>query len=105
MKKIILALAVLFAFAGVQKATAQDQRVKFYYYPSNNVYYDVSGNQYWYYDEPTVKWMEVKTLPTTITLQKTPVYTVYYNGSDVWKDNDKHKAKYKGNKSDPKKNE
>jgi hypothetical protein len=40
--------------------------------------------------------MEVKTLPSGIVLTKTPKYTVYYNGDDVWKDNATHKKKYKG---------
>jgi hypothetical protein len=114
MKKIIMAIALLFALGSTfslyaqqptQQPTQQDQQVKFYYYPSSNVYFNVSTGQYWYYDEPTVKWMEVKTLPETITLEKTPVYTVYYSGEDVWKDNATHQKKYKvkKDKDEPKK--
>ena len=102
MKKIILALAVLFTFGSITHVTAQEvqqtQRVKFYYYPSSNVYYNTSTSEYWYYDQPTVKWVEVKTLPTTITIEKTPRYTVYYKDQDVWKDNPVHVKKYKGKK-------
>ena len=68
---------------------------KYYYYPSSNVYYNVVGSDYWYYDEATSAWVEVKTLPATITLEKAPRYTVYYNGKDVWKDNATHMKKYK----------
>src|SRR5262245_60669233 len=98
MKKVIVMLAVLLAFGSAMHVSAQQpqqQRVKFYYYPSSNVYYNDVTGEYWYYDEPTIKWVEVKTLPATITIQKTPVYTVYYNGEDVWKDNTMHQKKYK----------
>ncbi len=37
----------------------------------------------------------MKTLPESITLTKAPVYTVYYNGEEVWKDNAAHMKKYK----------
>jgi hypothetical protein len=110
MKKIMLAFAMLFAVGSTMYVSAQDQkqdqaqqRIKFYYYPSSNVYYNISTGDYWYYDEPTVKWVEVKTLPETITLDKTPVYTIYYNGPDVWKENAEHQKKYKSNKNETKK--
>jgi len=93
MKKIILALAVLFALGSTTPAAAQ--QVKFYYYPSSNVYYNPSTTEYWYYDAPTTKWVEARTLPTTITVEKTPRYLVYYNGQEVWKANAEHKKKYK----------
>src|SRR5258705_2301502 len=95
MKKIIVMLAVLFA-VGFKQATAQ--RVTFYYYPSSNVYYNVSAHDYEYYDPGTTTWVTVQKLPATITFTKTPRYTVYYNGADVWKDNDMHKKKYKDRK-------
>ena len=96
MKKIILGLAFLFAIVGASKISAQvAQKVTFYYYPSSNVYYNVAVSDYWYYDDATSAWVEVKTLPTTITLEKTPRYTVYYNGPEVWKDNAEHVKRYK----------
>jgi hypothetical protein len=39
--------------------------------------------------------LKVKTLPATITIEKTPRYTVYYSGADVWKDNAAHMKRYK----------
>jgi len=116
MKKIVMAIALVFALGSTltlsaqqptpqpqpQPTQPQDQQVKFYYYPSSNVYFNPSSEQYWYYDEPNVKWIEVKTLPETITLEKTPVVTVYYNGDDVWKDNAMHQKKYKGKKDEKK---
>ena len=96
MKKIILGLVVLSAIAGATKVSAQEtQKVTFYYYPSSNVYYNVVASDYWYYDDATGAWDEVKTLPATITLEKSPRYTVYYTGKDVWKDNATHVKKYK----------
>jgi hypothetical protein len=96
MKKIIVMLAVLFA-VGFKQAAAQ--KVTFYYYPSSNVYYNVSTHDYEYYDPGTTTWVTVKKLPATITLTKSPRHTVYYNGTDVWKDNDMHKKKYKDKKA------
>ena len=55
--------------------------------------------EYWYYDDVSATWTQVKTLPTTITLTKAPRYTVYYNGEDVWKDNTMHMQKYKVRKN------
>jgi hypothetical protein len=94
MKKIILALSLLFIVGSTLNVSAQG-RVKFYYYPSSNVYYNVSTGEYWYYDEPAIRWVEVRTLPSNITIAKTRAYTVYYNGRDVWKNNAVHKNKYK----------
>ena len=95
MKKIILAIALLFAVGSNVVFAQQPVRVKYYYYPSSNVYYNPVTNEYWYYDGGTTTWMEVKTLPSGITITKMPKYTVYYNGADVWKDNATHKKKYK----------
>ncbi len=97
MKKIIFAIALLFAVGTSFTASAQQPvRIKYYYYPTSNIYYDPVNNEYWYFDDASTTWMEVQTLPTTITLTKTPRYTVYYNGKDVWKDNATHRKKYKG---------
>lgn len=99
MKRIILGLALILTLGSATKLAAQEiQRVRFYYYPSSNIYYNPATDQYWYYDDVRTTWTEVKTLPTTITISKTPRYTVYYNGEDVWKDNAVHLKKYKGKK-------
>jgi len=101
MKKIILMIAVFFAVGSSLTVSAQQTqtttvtRVKYYYYPTSNIYYDPVNNEYWYFDDASTTWMEVQTLPTTIIFTKTPKYTVYYNGKDVWKDNATHRKKYK----------
>jgi hypothetical protein len=94
MKKLILGIILLFAIASKISAQAT-QKVTFYYYPSSNVYYNVVASDYWYYDDATSTWVEVKALPTTITLEKNPRYSVCYNGKDVWKENAEHIKRYK----------
>ena len=95
MKKILLALLICTSMYSASAQTTTTVRHLYWYYPSSNVYYNVVGSDYWYYDEATSAWVEVKTLPATITLEKAPRYTVYYNGKDVWKDNAAHMKKYK----------
>src|SRR5438105_1056253 len=102
MKKLIFSLTVFtglllgFGANAQNDSTAQGTtRMKFYYYPSSNVYYDIAGNQYWYWDNTSNNWMEGTTLPTTITLVKSPRYIVYHNDANVWQDNAAHQKKYK----------
>lgn len=102
MKRIILALALLFALGSSTRLAAQETRVRFYYYPESNIYYNPANSEYWYYDDVSATWTQVKTLPTTIVLTKAPRYTVYYSGEDVWKDNAMHMKKYKGKKGEVK---
>ena len=96
MKKIIVMLAVLFAI-GVKEASAQ--RISFYYYPSSNVYFNISTGNYIYYDPGVTTWVTVQRLPATIVVTRTPRYIVYYNGPEVWRDNGLHKGKYKAKKT------
>jgi len=91
MKKFILALALLFV-AGSASVKAQ-LSVRFYFYPSANVYYDPVRTEYYYYDAPRTSWVTVRTLPRTIIIDRT-YNVVYYNGRDPWKYNKSHKAKY-----------
>jgi hypothetical protein len=104
MKKIIFGLFLLFAM--VTKLSAQVPVIvdttgtKYWYYPSQNLYYnDVTGD-YWYYDEATTKWADVKKLPGTIKFAVTDDrYPVYYKGTDIWRDNKVHLSKYKVKKN------
>jgi hypothetical protein len=72
---------------------------KYYYYPESNVYYDDVSGSYWYYDQPSTKWTMAQTLPSTVTLVKTPRYQVNYNGTDPWKNNAADLKKYKVKKN------
>jgi len=96
MKKIIVMLAVLFAL-GFKQASAQ--RISFYYYPSADVYFNISTGNYIYYNPGTTAWVTVRTLPARIVVTRTPRYIVYYNGPEVWRDNGLHKGKYKAKKT------
>ena len=98
MRKIVLGLLLLFSVATKLSAQIDDTTVviKYWYYPAQNIYYDEASGDYWYYDVPTVKWIEVKQLPSTYTLAGTDTrYRISYKGQNVWMDNKKHRIKYK----------
>ena len=107
MKKILFGCMMMFAVCSAVNVNAQDAstatsttRVKYWYYPSSNVYFNDATGDYWYFDQPTTTWMDVKTLPSTYVIsEKTPRYSVWHNGSDVWKDNSMHLKKYKVKKN------
>ncbi len=94
MKKLaamMVGVVMLSAFV-VTEASAQNR--SYWYYPSSNVYYDVAGKQYVFYNAGN--WSTAKTLPSGITLVKgSPRVTVYHAGNDVWADNAGHVMKYK----------
>jgi len=98
MKRLIFGLLLIFMVG--TRVSAQEgvtpANIKYWYYPAQNVYYSDVSTTYWYYDQPTLKWMEVKALPPVIKLADTDVkYEVFYKGPDVWKMNPDHKIKYK----------
>jgi hypothetical protein len=114
MKKMILLMGILSALGFSNEAAAQDtvvttrthrtvttthNRTRYFYYPESNVYYNVESGDYWYYDTPGSRWTTVRALPSTIVVEKTPRYTVYYNGADVYKENPEHAKKYKVKKN------
>lgn len=102
MKKLVaifLAVVILSAFA-VTEASAQNKT--FWYYPSSNIYYDVAGRQYVFYNAGN--WSNAKELPSGVTLVKgSPRVTVYHAGNDVWADNAGHVMKYKNYKGNSEK--
>jgi hypothetical protein len=96
MKKILFALFAIafFAVSANAQATKSQKKRKFYYYPSSDVYFDVSTNEYAYDSSGT--WVYVQTLPETIVLGDNPgKVVVYHDTPDVWADNKIHKVKYK----------
>ena len=82
MKKIIFFLVLAIGIQATGSLHAQ--RVKYYYYPSANVYYNPVTGQYVYYNNNT--WTPVRTLPTTIRKDCCirQGHVVYHNGPDVW---------------------
>lgn len=99
MKKIIFGLVLLLAIGSSITTNAQEKRIKYWYYPSSNVYYNDATGDYWYYDTPTTTWKTTRTLSSDYTVDDTHRYMVYYNGADVWKDNSRHRMKYKVKKN------
>ena len=101
MKKLmILACAFIISATATQSfaqtTDAQKQaRVKYYYYPSQNVYYNTVSSDYWYYDMPTTTWSTIRTLPANVTVSDDDKYVLWYNGTDPWKNNAADIKKYK----------
>lgn len=87
---------MLLLFAVKSTLVAQDATTKYWYYPVQNVYFSDETGNYWFYDESRVEWVEASRLPAWLTMtDKDTRYEVYYKGTKVWKDNKKHKEKYK----------
>jgi hypothetical protein len=91
MKKILTVLCIAgFMMAGHQ---AQAQRVRYYYYPDENVYFNPRTNSYVYYDNRN--WSTVNRLPGTVVIRPHERRVVVYSsGRDVWRDNDRHRRLY-----------
>ena len=110
MKKLIVSITLLLSVFGITRIHAQDSLnnptngnlsgMKYYYYPSQNVYYNEGTQDYWYYGNPSGKWETAKSLPSNYLVNdKTNRYELTYNGTDVWKENKMHKSKYKAKKN------
>ena len=93
MKKLLIIVIVVLSFFYSQNVSAQ--RVKFFYYPSANVYLNPTTNEYWYHNEGDTTWVTGKTLPAAIVIQQAPRYVLYHTGLDIWKENAVHVKKYK----------
>jgi len=100
MKRILFGLMLLFVTATKLSAQTDVQQVKYWYYPSQNVYYNETSGEYWYHDATTTKWVFGKQLPTSYTIvEKDTRYPIMYTGPDIWKENANHKVKYKVKKN------
>ena len=63
----------------------------YYYYPSANVYYDGGRSCYIYNNGRN--WISASTLPNGFSIGNDRV-KVFYNGPEVWRDNDRHRRAY-----------
>ncbi len=114
MKKILILLlisgSVLTASAQVDQSTTtttttttpttsptvQPGQHQYYFYPSQNVYFDKASGDYWYKEAPTATtWTETTTLPSTVTVENQKSFPIQYKGNDPWKNNDADLKKYK----------
>jgi hypothetical protein len=95
MKKTIAIYFTVFLLSILAYVTVNAQtRKTFYYYPTQNVYYDVTAKQYLFNNAGT--WSSTKTLPSGVVLTKSDSrVTVYHPGNDVWVNNSGHMVKYK----------
>ena len=96
MKKIVFLFLVV---ACTPNSHAQAKKMKFYYYPSSNVYYNTSSGKYIYSNNGS--WTTVNTLPSTIAIAHNPRIIVYDTNPRVWEKNKTHQAKYKAAKLKP----
>jgi hypothetical protein len=92
MKQLLASVLVMVGLALGSKAAAQ--QLRFYYYPSSNVYYDPVHKQYIYPSNGT--WVTGGALPSRAAVLGTDRVTVYSQTPQVWRYNATHKAKYKG---------
>jgi hypothetical protein len=108
MKRTIKTIILFFAFLiGVGSyatysqnppahAKAHGVKKKYRYYPNSNVYFDPAAKKYTYLSGG--KWTVGITLPSSIRL--TGTYNDFdFDGDDPWKENSKHKEKYKPTKT------
>jgi hypothetical protein len=107
MKKLISGAALLLLFL-VAHINAQAQRGKakghykhrnaqvikhnYYFYPQANVYYEPSSRMYWH--QRNGVWVRVNVLPSTIIINGTPRYEVWYDGTEVWREHPSHCRRY-----------
>ena len=107
MKKLFFSLLVVVAVTGVHAQVTnepnpmahtpatQPENNAYWYYPSQNVYYNEASKNYWYYNEATTKWASGQQLanPYTPVSDKDSKYQIR-GGQDIWKLNADHKTKY-----------
>lgn len=90
MKKIMLAIVLVFT-VGLVQAQTDSVRLQFDYYPEANVYYNNKAKTYWYIDPATKKWKSDATLPASFSVnEKSSKTRLFYDGPEVWKNNEKH---------------
>jgi hypothetical protein len=104
MRRTIKTIILFFAFligAGTYVASAQNPpahakahgvQKKYRYYPQSNVYFDPVVKRYTYFSGG--RWITTINLPTSIRLVGS-FNDFDFDGDDPWKENSKHKEKYK----------
>jgi hypothetical protein len=92
MKQLFAAVLMVAGLALSQQASAQ--QLRYYYYPSSNVYYDVANNRY--IVPSGSSWVTRSAASSRDMVLGSNRVTVYSETPEVWRYNDTHKAKYKG---------
>ena len=92
MKQLFATILMLVGLAQGPEASAQ--QLRYYYYPSSNVYYDVANNRY--IVPSGSSWVTRSAASSRDMVLGGNRVTVYSETPEVWRYNDTHKAKYKG---------
>lgn len=87
----VIALVTSCTTSHVQTTYPSRAPQSFYYYPSANVYYDGGRSCYIYQNGRS--WVTAAALPYGFSIGNDRVQ-VYYNGPEVWRDNDRHRTTY-----------
>jgi hypothetical protein len=74
-------------------ASAQNQMIRFHYYPKSNVYYEVSNKTYIFLKDDI--WVEKQELPKEITLSGNHKITMYSMKREIWLMNEEHVHRYR----------
>jgi len=102
MKKIFTLVAILIAASFITStlhaqpygnAWGKRKKQAFYYYPDQNIYFDVNARRY-VYPQNNV-WVSASILPFNFQITNARRYEVYHNGRDVWNENRIHSEQYR----------
>lgn len=92
MKQLFALLALTIALS-VGRQT-QAQQLRYYYYPSSNVYYDIAHKTYIYPSGGA--WVTRRTLPSRRAVLGGNRVVVYSSTPEVWRNNATHLSQYRG---------
>src|SRR5688500_3144630 len=92
MKQLFAAILMVIGLAIGTKASSQ--QLRYYYYPSSNVYYDIANKTYIVPSGGT--WVTRSAASSRDVVLGTNRVVVYSESPQVWRSNATHKAKYKG---------
>ncbi|MGI8598169.1 MAG: hypothetical protein ACR2KB_02840 [Chitinophagaceae bacterium] len=90
MKTIIIILSFLFLVNG-KEASAQ-KKIKFYYYPAANVYYNTTTATYSYIENNS--WVSAPYLPAAYVIKHSPRQVIFHPNAQVWNNNYNHRMHY-----------
>jgi hypothetical protein len=89
MKKLFLSMLLIAGIAFSSDA----QKLKYYYYPGANVYFDIANMQYIYPSNGT--WTTATALPAGLVVTNRPRVIMYNETPEIWQNNQTHVTKYK----------
>jgi hypothetical protein len=88
--KTIIILSFLFLVKG-SEANAQ-KKIKYYYYPAANVYYNTTTATYSFIQNNN--WTSGPSLPAAFKVKHSPRHVIYHTDAEVWVNNHQHRINY-----------